>query len=231
MADDDSDDGTLTLLTDSDGDPILTVTTTDDGTTVMVEGAFATLTDGVLAFSNADQTVQVKIDSNLGIIVTVVDPNTGTSASTSVGWNHTPEGSRPDSGPPGTGNVGMPAVDGDGSMSDTGLRPKFWGSGDTKDVWEISDTGPVYKILGDDGGGPPDAADKTDDIRRVKIPGGGYVAVEPWDKVNPKYQPVYELFRKGDRVTGYGFNKNAMARFIIGMIVAVTRGMQNNGRG
>lgn len=198
--------------------------------------------DGSTTYWSPDGSIRIDVGADGGVKVTV------DGHSVSVGWTEEdPDaGGDPDEGDGdggdedddgdedgdededgGTDERTVP--DGDGDTSDTGWHPKFWGWDDPKDIWEISDTGRVIKIHGDDDGSGEDPWDRTDDISRIKLHSGGSIELEPWEKVGPKFRPLFQLHRSGGRVTHYTMEAGALARFV-GTLISLTRKQQGRKR-
>jgi len=199
-------------MADDDPEPV----TLSDGDTLIIndDGTWADLSpDGGFVIGNADGSLILSIQADGSGGFTIGDLH--------VGWGPAAE----DSGGVTVGDVHVHwglgkelNPDSDSNQSDTGIHPRFWGSGDVKDVFDISDTGTIFRVLGQDSGPPTEPWDRTDDgVRRIKVPGAGTVTVEAWDKIGPKFRPMFHVVGDG-RIN---FGVAGLAR-VVGSIFAST---------
>jgi hypothetical protein len=116
----------------------------------------------------------------------------------------------------------MPVPDDSDGGDDAGWRPKLWGGSGPRDPMDVSDFGTVIRIAGTTGG-PADPWDKGDDVgRRIRF-AGGTMAIDPWEKIGPKFRPMFRLQRNRSGLTTYSFNRPALAR-LLGGVLSMRRG-------
>src|SRR5204862_6038819 len=92
------------------------------------------------------------------------------------------------------------------------------GGGKVKNPTEFSDTGTIIRIFGGDSPtvDPSDVPD--DNSSRIKLRRGGTVTIDPWEKVGPKFRPVYQVYSKKNGDKTFSFNKMALLHFLKSVI-------------